>query len=413
MTTELGILNQFKNVTSTGDVRNLFGSMGYTGAGDDFVNSVFSLVQEGQNVANGSDKQTAINNILNNILSVISSIGTNESAVAAKEVKNDSKATDNLDKNVKQTESETKTKLEKIMTAVSEGTVSIENAIEKLQELGGDDGLIAQVQEQLKEQLDIIDTNKEILNNGVSSPDAKQEAFDNIKKASDKIQKLVSSLNKIVKLIEKQNKIVTKASEKVELNVNDAANVFAESEEKLGQFTQQVQTQAQNISKSQTQGQIDEKISEVARDTSTETSWIPVAGQAASADLIKISVDRALSSQTRLIGSAQNMQALSSTITSLGSAFGEFQSVMGNIGNMTDIFVTRVGSYNDTISPYITAIGTWTTANSELQQTVTEYQKQAFGDESKHDWSNQGKDNKEPQMQNFVEFKFDRKSFGI
>ena len=151
----------------------------------EYVNSIFGLVQNGQEALEGNDEQEAkaTVNIIEGLLSMVS-FSKNQTAQANKEVKNNA---DDINKNQAAADKkaqEVQAQIEKITADIAANTTNIQDAISKIQELGGDSGDIAEVQQQITEQLDIIEQAKQDLNN----PEKRDEALETIKTAAEAIK---------------------------------------------------------------------------------------------------------------------------------------------------------------------------------------------------------------------------------
>ena len=203
------ILNNAKSQLSSLGVNGAFSA-----SGNDYLNSVWGLVQNGETAINGNDQQKAqaITNIVQNLMSMLTSLGTNENSKATKEVNNNDKNSNKLEQEADKKAQDTKADIETIVNDIATNSNNISDAIEKIKELGGSEDDIQAAKENLDKQVQIIETNLAIVNDGVSSPEAKQKALAFIKGASAEITNITSQMNILTeetqKQIQEQNSIV-------------------------------------------------------------------------------------------------------------------------------------------------------------------------------------------------------------
>ena len=117
----------------------------------EYVNSIFGLVQNGQEALEGNDEQKAkaTVNIIEGLLSMVS-FSKNQTAQANKEVKNNA---DDINKNEAAADKkaqEVQAVIDKIKTDIGANTTNIHNALSKIEELGSNSGEIADIQKQIK-----------------------------------------------------------------------------------------------------------------------------------------------------------------------------------------------------------------------------------------------------------------------
>lgn len=368
MTSNLNEL-QF-NLNSLKSLAGSFGSFGSTGStGSSYTNSIFTLLDQGQNAINCGDegKASAITSLVENLISMVSSIH-NESAKAQKEVSRNTKKSDDLDNKVDETANDIEEQVKEIVGNIGTEVSSINNALEEIEKLGGEEGKsgeLAEIQEELQKQLEIIDENKEIVNDGVSSTEAKQAALDKILEASGVISNLVVSVQEIQEKINEQNEIVENASENVSNLVTDSVNVIEGGAEALASLQTTAAGQIATNTKSATVGTADETAGASLVASGSATSWVPIFGQTASQKAILTGQDLLRAGATRISGSAQNIASISKTIGTMGQTFTKFNDYLGSVSNAGTECADLVGSYGTITESLITATGSWTAIAQE------------------------------------------------
>lgn len=414
------------------NAKSQLSSLGVNGAsfasGNNYLNSVWGLVQDGQSAIDGNDQQKAqaISNMVQKLMSMVMSLGTNENSKATQEVKkNDNNATQ-VSQKASDKASEVQSKVDEIVSNIQSGTSNIENAIAQIEAIGGNQEDIQTAQEAVKEQADIINENLQIINNGVSSPDAKQKALANIKNASAEIQKLTDSMSFLTKdaqnRIQEQNSIIENATNNLSTLITDAATTISTGSSDLQSFIQNAAQQVVTNTATGTTGAVNEGVGSAATATGSSTSWIPFFGQSASTKLMQIGADQTAAGATRIGGAAKTLASLTQAIGKMGSDIQGMTGLVGSVQGESDTAVGLVGDYQTKLSSIITATGSWSQvvdANTELQAAVAEYEGQSTKDTQKPDYSKFGavQDNNATVQQGTGAINFDptkfKSAFGI
>ena len=344
-----------------------------------YVNSVWGLVEEGQTAINGNDQQKgqAIANIVNNLMGMLMSLGTNENSKATKEVKqNEKKATD-LDKKADEASQNTQSKIEEIVAGIADNTTSISKAMETIQELGGDKGQIAEAQAQLEEQLAIIEENKQILNDGVSSPEAKEAALQALVGAATAINGLVESIGEIQKEIEVQNGIVETSSNNVAGLIEESVAQITNGIQTLQGYIQEGGVQSVTNTATGKTGAENEIIGADAITMGAAANSIFITGASVGQKLIRFGSDQTTAGTTRIQSSVKTLSALTKSIGEMGSDLNKIASFANSVGEVGNSFTALVGQYGAQLEPVITATGSWTAvadANAQFEEAIAEYQ---------------------------------------
>ena len=346
---------------------------------NNYVNSVWGLVQEGQTAANGNDQQKAqaITNIVQNLMGMLMSLGTNENSKATKEVKQNEKNVNDLDKKADEASQNTQSKINEIVASIADNTTSISQAMETIQELGGDKGQIAEAQAQLEEQLAIIEENKQILNDGVSSPEAKEAALQALLGAASAINGLVESIGEIQKEIEVQNGIVETSSNNVAGLIEESAAQISNGIQTLQGYVQEGGVQTVTNTTSSVTGTANETVGAEATAMGSAANSNIFTGASIGQKLIRIGSDQTAAGATRIQGSVKNLSALTKSIGEMGSDLNKIASFTNLIGEAGNSFTALVGQYGAQLEPVITATGSWTAvaeANAQFEEAIVEYQ---------------------------------------
>ena len=348
----------------------------------EYVNSIFGLVQNGQEAVQGNDEQKAkaAVNIIEGLLSMIS-FSQNQTAQANKEVKANS---DNIEKNKKaadQKAQEVQAAIEQITADIAANTINIQDALSEIEKLGGNGGNIAKIQQEITAQLDIIDEAKENL----KDPDKQEEALETVKTAAETINTLVGNIQNMQTTIETQNTIV-------ENSVNNISDLITESATKISEGVTDIQQYIQKGTELGAQsGQI---IAQGGKDVSIGNGEITF-GQKINSNFVtaigsggqgtKLILDgnqRVSAGQTRIQDGTKNLQTLTASIGKMGQDISSIRDFTNAIGKVGEGVTSLAEQYTNAVKPYIEATGTWDVdaiieANTELQAQVQSFDPKA------------------------------------
>ena len=379
----------------------------------EYVNSIFELVQNGQEAIQGNDEQKAkaTINIVEGLLSMIS-FSQNQTAQANKEVKNNS---DNINKNgeaADQKAQEVQAAIEKITADISANTINIQDALSKIQELGGNSGDIAKIQEEITAQLDIIDEAKENL----KDPDKQEEAIETIKTAAETINTLVGNIQNLQTTIETQNTIVENSVNNISDLITESATKISEGVADIQQYIQKGSAIGAQTGQITTKGTTDVPVgnAEIKTGEAINSNAITAIGSGGQgAKLILDGNQRVSAGQTRIQGGAKNLQTLTASIGKMGEDISSIRDFTNAIGKVGEGATSLAEQYTNTVKPYIEATGTWDvdtiiTANTELQTQVQSFDQKA-GTKTQLQNNNSG----ENDQKEFLDTTKFRAAFGI
>lgn len=379
-------MQQLMNISSSGNweeilaaIQNAFQGQAYQqlpGAGK----SIFNIEKSGEQLFSGdtNQKAAAFQNILNSLTDLLGNLGTKKSLEANKEVKKNDAEIRKNDMEASKLHQTLDSKLQDIMNQCTNGAKTIEDAIKEIEALGGDKGQIAQAQADLEQQLAVIEENKIILNNGVSSLEEKKQALVNILSAASAINSLVALVNDCKAQIEAKNAIVEQTS-------TDLADLTVNASEALGQGMQDMAQLMQNGQQLtvKTEAMSGKAIAETgAGETQIGIGQAMTSGVQAIATgsegikYIMSGNDKVNAGATLMSGSIQGLAQLTQSMGQMNSYLQYFANFCNGIGKFTEGAQELVGQYDATVNPMITAIGSWeqvNSANTELQTYLQEY----------------------------------------
>ena len=365
-------------------------------------------MQNGQEALEGNDEQKAkaTVNIIEGLLSMVS-FSKNQTAQANKEVKNNA---DDINKNEAAADKkaqEVQAVIDKIKTDIGANTTNIHNALSKIEELGSNSGEIADIQKQIKKQLDTIDAAKQDLNN----PEKREDALKTIKTAANDINLLVGNIQNMQTTIEAQNAVVEQSVNNISDLISESATKISEGVADIQQYIQKGTALGAKSSQITAQGGTDVPVGngEIKLGEAINSNAFSAIGSGGKgAQYIMDGNQRVSAGRTRIQGGAKNLQSLTASIGKMGqdiSSLSEFTNAIGKVGEGA---ASLAEQYTNAVKPYIEATGTWDVdaiieANTELQSQV-----ESFGSQTPADTNTENGEQKE-----FLDTKKFRAAFGI
>lgn len=399
------------------------GSSNFSGAKiGNLLNGTASNIQ---NLVEGNDTQkaTAIKNILSDFMDLFSNIGTGEDSKARKKVKSNDKKIEENKKEAEETSKEISTKVQEILSNCENGATNIQNALEKIQELGGDQGAIAEAQAKLEAQLQIIEENKVILNAKDKDPNERKQALVAILNASKEINNLVTQVNEYNALISEQNKVV-------EENSQQLAELSQQSAETISNGVAQMKdslVEAGILTKEEAEVAID-----AAKQTAIGTAQ-QTAGEAMSSNAVTVAegvkytmsgADKLNAGSTLMNGSQQGLSKLNGSIGQMGQYLTHFTEFGNGLGTFLKGATELIGAYDNTVNSFVDSIGSWNgyaEAATALQTYNQQYSQTTLGEETNNSSTDNGAEldsytieNADSKKMKFNEYTFEAKStFGL
>lgn len=361
------------------------GSGGNNTASSTYINSIFSLAQQGQQAIDGQDEQKAhaIVGMVQNLISMLS-IGENHQAKASADVNKNSNEITKTELDADKKAQEVKSRIEEITGDIANSTANINKAIEEIKKLGGSTEEIKEIKDQIQAQLDIIEQNKQDLND----PEKRETALSAISAASQVINDLVLKMGQAVVdmqgVIEQQNSVI-------EENVNNISNLITESAEKISdgvaslqQYIQKDSQAGAEASKLTAQGGVDVPTGNAEVTVGEGLNSNVFSALFSGGQGIKLVMDgnqRIGAGQTRISGGVSNLQKVVQGIGKMGSDISEISNFTNALGGVGNSAIELVGLYQSTLEPYIKSMGSYTehiealvSDNEALQAQVAAWQ---------------------------------------
>ena len=363
-------MSQLQLVSGSSDIKS-----GSSSSQPEYVNSIFGLIQDGQEAVEGNDEQKAkaAINIVEGLLGMIS-FSKNQVSKANKEVKNNEDAINKNEQAADKKAQEVHEAIEKLTNDIATNTTSIQDALKKIEKLGGDNSEIAEIQKQITAQLDVIEDAKQNLND----PEKREEALETISTASTTINTLVSGIQNMQTTIEEQNAVVEESVNNIAGLIEESATKISEGVADIQQYIQKGSVLGAETGKITAQGSTDVPTgnAEIKIGEAMNSNIFSAVGSGGKgAQYIMDGNQRVSAGQTRIQGGAKNLKTLTASIGKMGEDLSSLTEFTNSIGKMGEGAASLAEQYTAAIQPYIEATGSWDIdaiqeANDEFQEQV-------------------------------------------
>ncbi len=394
-------------------------SAGNAGSSSNYVNSIFSLTQNGMEAIEGNDQQkaNAIANMVQGLMGMLSSISFSDTTKANQINQKNSKEINETEKRNNEVVQETEAKVNEITQSIATSTNQILDAMKEIEKLGGDKGLIQTAQAQLEEQLQIIEENKAILN-GEKDGD-KEAALAAIEGASSQITALVGNVQGYQALIEAQNSVVADSVDNISQQITNSTTVIQEGLEKVQGNIANMQQQATVNTQVVADGGVDKAVGKGLEQTGEAMTKTPVTAATGAQAIVKGNI-KSNTGDTKIKGATQNLTKVTASIGQMGSDLTNLANLTNSIGQVGEAAIEIVGQYEAALEPVITAIGSLAnieSGNEALTGAIEEYKQQLDANVNvENDSKNKENSDEQPKENNQesnIKFNFDRKVFNV
>lgn len=333
-----------------------------------------------QTLSNGSDEQKAyaVQSMVSKVMNIFSDLSTNSAQKADKTTSSNENAIKTNTQNAEETFKGISDTLQSLLDRCDADKLTIEAALEKIEELGGEKGKIAEAQAQLEAQLEIIDENKKILNNPEAKAEDRATAISAILAACGTIGNLVTTVQEFQSEIETQNEVVNAASEDLQEvsdliteTVNEGTqDIQSNLEEAARLTTANIQLQADGIEKGVFGGK------QVAAGTAMESGPQAIVTGSEGAQLIASGTDKIAAGTVLMKGAISGFAQIGQSVNGMAQGLSQFVNFANGIGQYNEGAQNLVGAYNLQSEAMITATGSWSKvadANKQLESYTREY----------------------------------------
>lgn len=323
--------------------------------------------------------QNVIQNLTQKLGSIFRQIGNDSTSEAKDATQQNEQKIQNNEEKAEQANARLEEKLQAIMDKCTANGDAIEEALKKIQDLGGEgNGKIAQVRNTLQGYLDTIEKNKAILNNETSEPKERQKALGAILSAASAINTLVREISQYTSVIEEQQNIVNKNSRELASTSQEAQTTIAQSQQELqtlvqenAQLTKDQTTLAQKGTEKTIQGGAEQAVA-----TAMQTGPQAIVTGAKGAQLETQAFDDMAAGKEYMSGAVNGIKELAASNAEIGKYGQNLAKYQTGLGQYVHGVTNMVGQFDAQVNSMIESIGSWEeveTANNELQEYVQEY----------------------------------------
>ncbi len=409
------IYSQLQSLSSTGatnskDLSNL--------------NSIFALVGMQNSTNNAELNGKSINYIIKIAKEILSAFLTNnEKSEATEEVNKNKKDAKDIDNKITSTTENFQKEVDLIIQNIDMNIEIINTALENIEEKKE---VIEDAKEKLEDKKKEIEEQKEQLTK-TTDRDQQLTILWNIKKLAAEIPGILSSIEEFQDELAKHTENVTNASDAIEVLKGNSTEVQANAQNEIAEITSD---NAQEI-KDNT-GSVGTALGEniptatVATTAATAAAATGVGAEAAK-ELTEVANDHTGASGARLTGGTENIALNIADINKLASVQTELAGLITDINSKISNFSNLIGSWNSTVEPLITSIGSINKINesaeelaSFVNEDIDNISKNTNDEETSqtdknnnYNENNNNKDNVNNNQFKTLEFKTSKLSFGV
>lgn len=334
------------------------------GEASTYVNSVFTVGNSFEGLTSEDDQQkaSAIQNIMNNVMSLINSIASNEAQAAKREVQNNKATARGQNKTIEDQRTALNQQIGQIGGEISAQTEIVNGAVQELTEAQKN---IQEKQEQINEIITQIQAKQNELA-GITDPEKQAEILSEIQGLSGQITSIASSISTLTSTVETASTRVEDAAATIE---DAKGNAIEIQQEGTAEITENAQKSAQlthTSIKTNTTGVVNTTTGEglqVAAETAS--SNIFTAGTAP--DLFIKANDQKLAGSERTRGAITNLQTIMQGIGGLNDNASILTNFEHSVGGALNSFKTAIGTWNQNLEPTITSLGSFSTIEGEVK----------------------------------------------
>ena len=342
-----------------------------------FVNSIFSGVNDIEQITNGdaSQKAAGYQNIIKKVMNMISSaVANNEAQNARSEDKKNQKKIEDWTKTSEKTDQEIKAGLKEVETEIDAQTAVVTQAQTVLTEAEQE---IQEKQEEINEKIkEIQELQQQLLN---ADPKDRAAFLGQIQELSNGISATIATIADIQTKVSDASSEVVTASATIENARGRALEINQEGSQELAQLNGQAATLVETQVGVAQQGIQNKLTGEAAEKAAEAGSTNFVTGSTVAPKLYMVANDQKQASDIRGNGSVTNLTSVLQGIGGLNNSSTMLAEFNNSIGKAISAFDGCIGAWNYKLDGTITSLGSFSTV---------ETQNSSLGDAVKEDLSN-------------------------
>lgn len=319
--------------------------------------------------SNGDQTASMIKNTINTVMSLLDKLTNQEAKAAQKEVQNNKKAADELKKEQEKAKAELNQNISNIEAQISTEKDTVINSTESLTDVNKQ---LADKQAELNEIVKQIEEEQKRLSSA-NTPEEKAAILGNIQGLSAQISELVGGLSDLQEQVASLSQAVETSVTNIETAKGNAVTIQQDGQMQITQLVQEGANLVTQNTSTQVKG-VTNTATGKAVETAAEAASSNMFSAGAAAKLYRTANDQNMAGQTRTSGSLANLQTVLQGIGGLQDNLSLLTNFETAIGGALNEFSGAVGSWNTSVEPVITSIGSFEavkTGNEELNAAVT------------------------------------------
>ena len=354
------ICSQLQSLSSTGatnsnDLSNL--------------NSIFALVGM-QNSTNDAEKLNgkSINYIIKIAKEILSAFLTNnEKSEATEEVNENKKDAKDIDNKITSTTENFQKEVDLIIQNIDMNIEIINTALENIEEKKE---VIEDAKEKLEDKKKEIEEQKEQLTK-TTDRDQQLTILWNIKQLAAEIPGILSSIEEFQDVLAEHSEEVTNASSAIESLNENSVEVQSNTQEKIAEITSANNEEIKDNTASITTAGNENIPTATAATEAAIVATTSGVGAGVATKLGNVATDNTSAAGVRVAGAGSNLGLTLESLRKIASVQTELVGVIADIDNKISNATNLIGSWNSTVEPLITSIGSINKINESAEELAS------------------------------------------
>lgn len=349
----------------------IFGQIEGFGEASTYVNSVWDIGSNINNIANGNEQQkaSAIQGLINNLTSLIEKIANKEANAARREVQQNKKAAEAFNNAGEESRSELTNALEEISGEIENQTGVVTDSVKELEKANKE---IEKSQEKINKIIVKIQEKQQELAN-TQDPKEQAKLLQQIQGLSAGIIEITASVADIQARVESASSNVENAVTEIETAKGNSVEITEDHQMKIQQLALEGAQNLQQNVQTQATGTVNNATGQAAQAAAEAASSNVISGTSVAPKLYQVANDQQRAGSTRTTGAVTNLRSVLQGIGGLTDNLSLLTTFNTSIGGALQDFAGHVGSWNTYLEPTIESIGSFSTIQGEaitLQENV-------------------------------------------
>lgn len=350
--------------------QGLFSQMGSTMGGDTstYINCIFDCGSNIQGLTSDDDQQkaSAIKGIMNNVMSLIQKLASNEAQAARSEVKRNEEEVKKQNKAIEDQRKELNQQIGQLGGEITAQTGIVDGAVKEITDT---QKAIQEKQEKINEIIKEIQAKQNELA-GTTDPTKQAEILSEIQGLSGQITTVTSSISDLSSTVEAASTKVEDAASTIEDAKGNVIELQEQGSAAINENAKKSAQLTQTEIKTNTTGLVNEVTGESLQVAAEgASSNIITAGTAP--ELYRKANDQKLAGSERTRGAITTLQTIMQGIGGLNDNASILANFNNSVGSALNAFDSAIGIWNQNLEPTVTSLGSFKTITEENQTLDT------------------------------------------